>query len=285
MKINFYSFILVTILLISSFNVSAFTASNESVTAKNSLDLAYGNILDMINRSIPVARVNETYVEALQLYSAQLALESKSGIGRYSLVIDYSSEIGLVRDVAIKSKDELSIFIETFNNLKNDVNLSEMTGKYDSIVLSFEEERFEETLILIDGGYDRISEIQSKQTAINAVYEATTNTLKNFFINYWIEILVSLIVLILLFFIFRENLEKFMTKRKLDHLSAQKIAIALLIKRIQGEYFKTKKISSVEYKVKLKKFKEMVRDIDRQIMTIKEDEFKGKIGKKLKSKK
>jgi len=43
---------------------------------------------------------------------------------------------------------------------------------------------------------------------------------------------------------------------------------------MQEGYFKTKKLSESEYNIKLKKFKELIRDIDRQIMVLKEDMFK-----------
>ena len=65
-----------------------------------------------------------------------------------------------------------------------------------------------------------------------------------------------------------------MFRIKLNNLFIQKRAINKLLKNMQEGYFKTKKLSKSEYNIKLKKFKELIRDIDRQIMVLKEDMFK-----------
>ena len=56
----------------------------------------------------------------------------------------------------------------------------------------------------------------------------------------------------------------------------QKKALNTLIQNMQKSYFKTKKLSETEYTIKLKKFKELIRDIDRQIIVLKEEMFKVK---------
>jgi glucose-6-phosphate isomerase len=60
----------------------------------------------------------------------------------------------------------------------------------------------------------------------------------------------------------------------------QKKALNTLIQNMQKSYFKTKKLSETEYTIKFIKFKELIRDIDRQIMVLKEDIFKTKRRKK-----
>ena len=67
---------------------------------------------------------------------------------------------------------------------------------------------------------------------------------------------------------------------KFNHLMTQKKALNTLIQNMQKSYFKTKKLSETEYTIKLKKFKELIRDIDRQIMVLKEEMFKTKRRKK-----
>ena len=67
---------------------------------------------------------------------------------------------------------------------------------------------------------------------------------------------------------------------KFNHLMTQKKALNTLIQNMQKSYFKTKKLSETEYTIKLKKFKELIRDIDRQVMVLKEEIFKTKRRKK-----
>ena len=73
------------------------TQSNESIQAKESLVQAEKDIFEMIEKNISINRVNETYQEALQLYSAQSALEEKGSKANYKLIIEYASEISLIK--------------------------------------------------------------------------------------------------------------------------------------------------------------------------------------------
>ena len=176
----------------------------------------------------------------------------------------------------MEANDNLKIFIETFKEAEKDTNFSGMQEEYNQIIISFDEERFEDTLKLINQGYDRISEIQSSQTALNSFYLATSSTIKNFFRENWLRILIILSLTLFFVLIFWNNLKKLRMRMKFNHLMTQKKALNTLIQNMQKSYFKTKKLSETEYTIKLKKFKELIRDIDRQIMVLKEEMFKVK---------
>ena len=247
---------------------------NDSIQAKESLNQAEKDILEMTEKNIPINRVNETFQGALQLYEAQLALEQKRGNADYDLVIKYTSDINSIKEKAIQSNDELKIFKETFEEINKETNLSEMQEEYNAILQSFNEERFEDTLKLISQGYDQISEIQSSQTALNSFYNATSKTIKNFFINNWLKLLIIFSVAIVFILIFKTNLKKLKMRIKFNQLYTQKKAIDNLLKRMQKSYFKDRTMPESDYRTRIKKFKELIRDIDRQIMVLKEDLFK-----------
>jgi len=248
--------------------------SNESIQARESLDLAEDGIFEMVEQGVPTARVNETYQEALQLYSAQLALEAKRGRAKYNLILDYTEDINSIKEDALEANDELKIFKETFEDVSKDTNFSEMQEEYDQVIISFKEERFEDTLELIDEGYNRISEIQSSQTTTRLFYSSVSQTIKNFFVNNWITIVVVLLIIIVLILIFWNTLKRLRMRMRFNHLVIQKGAINNLMKGMQKGYFKTRKVSGTDYKIKLKKFKELIRNIDRQLMVLKEEKFK-----------
>jgi len=263
------------ILLISISNISALNQlSNESINAKNAMDQAEKDISEMISKNISIKRVNETYQEALQLYSAQLSLEEKGGRANYKLVNEYASKIDSIKKTALEANDELRVFLKNYEDSKKKANLSEMQSDYNQIILSFNEERFEDTLKSIKKGYDRISEIQSSQTAINSIYLVTSRSIKNFFIKNGIKIIVIIAIVFILLLIFWNSLIKLKMRIKLNNLIIQKNAVNGLIKEMQKNYFKTRKISESEYKIKLKRYEELIRDIDRQIMILKEEIFK-----------
>lgn len=267
---------IVFLLLISTSFALNTTPSNESVQAKESIENAEKDILEMISKNIPINRLNETYQEALQLYSAQLALEEKGTTADYKLVVENTLKISSIKKTAIEARDELEIFKETFRNAEKEANLSEMQEEYNQIILSFNEERFEDTSELIKKGYDSISEIQSSQTAVNAVYLATSRTVKYFFIQNGLKIVIIGGIALFLLLIFWTTLTKLRMRIKLNNLIVQKKAINGLIKEMQESYFKSKKISESEYNIKLKKYEELIRDINRQIMVLKEEIFKMK---------
>ena len=243
--------------------------SEEALKAKDSLANAEQNIKEMQQRGIPVNRVNETYQDALQIYNAQVLFEERGQGADYKLVFQYVDDLQKVKDTAIEAKDELSVFIETYDEAKLDTNLSSFEEEYNNILLSFEEERFEDTLNLVNDGYEELNEIQSSQTATKVFYLTTTQTIKDFFVNYWLHLLVGIISLVLIILIFWNRFIKWRLKKKLKHIEIQKGAVNGLIRKMQKNYFKTKNLSESEYLIKLKKYGELLRDIERQKMVIK----------------
>ena len=65
-------------------------------------------------------------------------------------------------------------------------------------------------------------------------------------------------------------IQKIKIRLKLKNLLRQKNTLNLLIKKLQYGYFEKKDISESEFGIKLEKFKEMIRDINRQIPLLKE---------------
>ncbi len=248
--------------------------SNESIQAKKLLDQAKQDILQMQSRGIPITRANETFQEGLQLYAAQVALEEKSRTADYKLVNSQALTVSQIKDTAIKADDELRVFQEAYNEASRDVNLSEMSGLYDDIQRSFKEERFEDTLQLIDQGYAKMSEVQASQTAAKVFARAISGTLTNFFKENWRYIASIGGAIIILIIFFWRTILKVRVKLKINNLNLQKKTLSNLIKKLQTDYFKLGKISETEYKVKSEKFKEMIRDIDRQIPLLKEEMLK-----------
>ncbi|MDP3026757.1 MAG: hypothetical protein Q8N63_03545 [Nanoarchaeota archaeon] len=247
---------------------------NESLQAKETLNKAKQDINQMALMEIGVSRVNEFYQEASQIYLAQLALEEKQGKADFGLVFDYGLKIGSIKEDALKAKDELKIFIENYQEAGETANLSEMQEDYNQILISFQEERFEDTLKLIDQGYSKLSEVQSSQTALKMFYSSMSSRIKNFLEKNWLKLTIGFLVAFLLLFLFWRKIIKLKMRMNLNYLMTRKKAINSLIKDMQVSYFKTKKISEKEYRIKLKKFEEMLRDIERQIMVLKEELFK-----------
>src|SRR3989338_500302 len=157
--------------------------SNESVQTFDLIKKAEACFNDMQTRNIPLLRANDSLQEAKQQYYAQLSLEKLQGqSGRYSLAREYATEVCEIQELAFRAQDELIIFEISYKEAAEETNISDMQAEYDTIYLSFNEERFEETPGLIEKGYSKLSEVQASQTAAKLFLEATTRGLKTFLI-------------------------------------------------------------------------------------------------------
>jgi hypothetical protein len=106
---------------------------------------------------------------------------------------------------------------------------------------------------------------------VNLFYETTSRGFKTFIIKNWKSLSIFAAVIILGFIFFRKPIRKWYLNRKLGHLQTQKSSLNSLVKKLQKDYFAKKTLSELAFSVKMKKFKEMIIDIERQIPLLRED--------------
>ena len=245
--------------------------SETAINASKVINEANISINEMKSREIPTGRVSELMTEAYEVYESQLLIEKFGRRTVYDIVFDNCEEILNISEKARKVQDELNIFLETYNEAASRIDMSGMQEEYEEIMSSFNEERFEETKELIDEGYDALSEVEASQTKLNLFYSSTSQNIKQFFEDYWEIISIVAAILIVLFFIFKSTIKRFRIKLKIKSLNMQKDTLDELIRDLQKRYFESDGISGMEYNIKMKKFKEMIRDINRQIPLLTEE--------------
>ncbi|MBS3065424.1 hypothetical protein J4229_00020 [Candidatus Pacearchaeota archaeon] len=266
-----FSMLAASVITISTFpGASASVVSNESIQAKENIAKAEVCLDEMISKNISVVRANESYVSGVQLYDAKQSYVVK-GISDYTKINEYLIEVCTIRDDALKASDELKVFIDSYNEISQTTNLSEFDGTYNKIIASFNGERFEETISLIDDGYKEMLDIQARQSALNVFYKEQARTLKNFVIGNWKYILIIVVVTLVVLNASWRAIRRTILKRKMNNLFAQREALNSLIKEIQKKYFEQGKISEFEFETKLKRYKEMMLDVERQIPLVKEE--------------
>jgi len=266
----FYTFVLIVVSAgcVQSLEYSKGT-TNESINTSHLIDNAGSCIDEMVSRGIGINRVGEILNETLSDYSGQVALESQGKQGNYKSIDSKISEVCAIKGTAFKAYDELIVFNESYSDATAQINLSEMNNEYNDVIKSFNEERFEDTLPLIDIAYSKLSEVQASQTTIKLFYAATTKNLKDFFMKNWKGLSIGTIAIFILLFIFWKNIRRYLLNRKLNNLSLRRKSIEGLIKRTQQAYFKTKSMSETEFRVKTNAFKDMIRSIDAKMPEIK----------------
>lgn len=271
MNRGFILFLFSLFVMLGSFTISSAYSTNASMAAESNLTMAQSCIDRMIDLDINITRANESFILAKQQYEAQYSLQLRAGSPKYDLVVQYSKEVCDISDSAVKAKDELTIFLESYDEAARNVNLSDMDETYNLILRSYTEERFEDTLDLIQEGYSRLSEVESSQTAGRLFYETTSRNIKKFFVDNWLKILIFVLIASLSLFLSWNALKKIFIMKKIRDLRTRKDSLNLLVKKTQSDYFRTRKMSEAEFTVKMKTFTDMMRDIDRQLPRLNED--------------
>jgi hypothetical protein len=245
--------------------------SNQSMNASSAIADAQKKMDVLVSRDIPTARANDSLNQAIQLYSAQFALESSGRQADYTVVFKYLNDFSTINDNALKAQDELNVFNQALAKASTDYNFSSMNVQLVELNTSFTEQRFEDTLTLVNQAYDKMYELESSQTKLNLFYSTATKTLKQFLVDNWKTISLVLLVLIISIIIFWRSINTWNIKRKLRAFQIQKEVLLELIKKLQYNYFKKGIISETEFNTRLETFKELIRDLDRKIPLLRED--------------
>lgn len=243
---------------------------NESKTAKSNLLLGEECLNQIKANNISYLRMNESLEQALQVYISQLYFEEKGTSSNYNISNKYSLEVCKIRDLAFKARDELLLFNSSWQESTEKFDLTPIYSTYNEIIRSFEEERFEETIALINEGYSKLSKFESSQTMVNLFYENTKKNLTQFFINNWKKLIFTILFISILFFILKKPFLKWKLNNDLKNLDSRRLSVNSLVKKSQEDYFKKKNISELEYTTKIKTFGKIRREIDKQSSMIKE---------------
>lgn len=234
----------------------AFNCLNESALVLN----------DIASYNLSLIRFNDTLIRAQDLYDAQVIIEGRKGKPNYELVISYCDQIKKLRQDAVTALDLYKVFLDFYNTtIDNSVNSSSIDAIIAQIDAEISGERYDNVPRLIDQGYVEIASVKSEQTALVLAYRATTQGVGSFIKENWI-MLVSLVALLIAFYLFyRTRISLWILQRQLNSLLLRKDTLKGLMSSSQKDYFQYGKIPETTYRMRIKNFGELVRDIDRQI--------------------
>ena len=260
---------------------TAFNASQELLAANASLAKANESILALKSQGIPTQHVTDLYSEAVQVFEAQSTLEKAVGKADYSIISQKTLEIEGIKERALRAHDELGVLnaklTEVVGSLK-EKDKSQVLSLYNKANDEFKSERFDKSLEYSSQTYDKIIEAQAFQTTATAIVDSAAQTVEDFLRKNFQSILVILggagIVLVL----FNRQLRLLVLKRKLEKLGIRKKSLKELLAKTQREYFEQGTLDEGTYRIRIKKFGELVRDIDRQTPLVLEEIEKAKTG-------
>jgi len=273
------SFIFLLITLPGIVNADALDHNKTTIALNQSrIDLQ-----EMIDAGFNVLRVNDTLSQAEQLFNAQYALQISGGTPDYSLILERTEKITELRKQAEEISDELKALGARLNNVNAE---SEAFSIFNEAKEEFADERYDMVIDLVEEAYTKIGEEQALKTRFRAIYVASTKTVFDFFEKRWKEIISIITIIILVYLLFRKKVAILLINKKIVNLSFEKEVLGKLIKKSQYEYFHLFKIPEELYHIRIEKFGELIRSIDRQIPILLEEKerIKGTTKEEVKSK-
>jgi len=274
---NFVFIIIVFLLIIQLTSIKS--QNNETVSeydlALKSLNQSRIDIQEMMNSNFGVLRVNDTLNRIEQLFEAQFALQEKGAIPDYFLVIEGAKEIAEIKKTAEETFDELNALESGLEDISKE---SEVYTLFNEAKIEFKDERYGKVTELVEEAYIKIDEEKSVQAKVGVVYTASTKTIFGFLKRNWKILTFTIIFITLFYLIFRKKIAIFLIDRKINELNFEKGVLKNLIEKTQYEYFHLFKIPEELYQIRIEKFGELIRDMDRQIPLLLERKEKIKRG-------
>lgn len=263
--------IIVILLLCFSFVVAEENLTQQQI-AQNCLSESRLIIDSLNNSNISTIRFEDIYSTANGTYEAQSIILAKNKKADFKTVLSYCEQITTLKETATEAIDSLIVFLAFYNEtIDRQMDTSSIDKIIEQINGEIVGERYENVLPLIDEGYNQIGVVRSEQTALVLAYNATTKKIKDIIIENWLEILITICVLLILYLFYRTKISLWIAERKLKLLNVRRDSLRRLLGETQKSYFQYGKISENDYRVRVKNFSDLVRDIDRQIPLVQAD--------------
>ena len=235
------------------------------------LNESSSSIEELKSFEIGVMRFEDLYELMKNSYEAQMILFNRTGRIDFSYILTNCEKFFEIENQAYLSRDMIKGLEEFYSDLSNEIREKEEIEKlFSEIYSEYENERYEKIEELVDEAYNLIIETKSSETALNIFYESTTKSIKNFFINNYKEIVFTFLILLILFLIFKNLIKRFFLNLKLDRLELRKEVLIKLIKEAQSNYFDKGNLSKDVYEIRLRKFSDLIRDIESQELSLRE---------------
>ncbi len=139
--------------------------------------------------------------------------------------------------------------------------MSEARGFLIEAKTSFDEERYIDAEEFLDKARVSVDVKSSEASVLGGLKRGVTS----FFQEYWIYILIFLVLLCIVVVIFYKNIKKYFLKRKVLKMRAEQKVLLNLMQKSQKERFQDDKISGLVYNIRMKKYEEKLADVKRML--------------------
>ncbi|MDD3160087.1 MAG: hypothetical protein PHQ98_03905 [Candidatus ainarchaeum sp.] len=244
-------------------NIIIFQPSDRANYLKSQIIQLESNIFEMKKNSFTTTRLNDEIFIANQLYSEIIYNEENELKVDYETLEKRINSIKKIISIAYQNQDELKTFNESINKVDNTIDKNDLFLIYETANTEFIDERYENSLKLIEQGYEKIVELQSIESKANAVYLATTKNVEYFLNTYYIYIILAFLIPFIVYLIFKRRIRVFLLNSKLDSNKLESDVLKSQIKKTQEDYFIKNILPASEYGIKINLYSEKLRDLNR----------------------
>lgn len=227
-------------------------------------------IILMRQNNFSTTFVEDALNEANQSYQE----EDYLNVFRLAQLISYLHE----EDKELRDRVELLHRELETERKRNKVDTSETEALVGLAMEAFQQEQFEEAQLIIEDAEVELDKARLERTRVKELARLS----RNFFLRYWWQILIILIVLGIVTPPLFKKIQRKRKEQKLAHLEMELVKTRELIKRLQKNCFVEKKITPRSYKNKVANYEERMAEIKHTIPVLKA-QLKGKKGKSVES--
>jgi hypothetical protein len=151
------------------------------------------------------------------------------------------------------------------------VNLSKAIEMLSEAEKELLDGRFSEAQKIAANAYGEIDSAEAERVRQNTVFESARRNIENFIYENWQNILIVALTIMVLGFVFQKQIRRFLVNAKISSLISEKKTYEDMIKRTQRGYFESGNINELTYHIKIKKYSDLIRNVNRQIPLLKEE--------------
>lgn len=252
-------------------NETNFTFSGEYYAAEKELAEANASVERLRAAGLPSLRAQDTYSLALQWFGGQAAIEVGGDVPDYAFISEKFDEISSIEKDSFATNDELFALSARLNTTEQGVNLTKAKALQSQARAEFADGRFAEAGSLITRAHDEISTAESDFTRSNTLVESTRKNMEAFLQENWQNMAIISAAIFIVLAVFQRQIRRFIIDARLKALASEKAVLEGMIKNVQRDYFGNGRMSELSYRIKTKKFNELIRNINRQVPLLKEE--------------
>ncbi|MCX6770840.1 MAG: hypothetical protein NTX79_02180 [Candidatus Micrarchaeota archaeon] len=247
---------------------ATFGASHNDTLAK--LLAANASIAKMRNAGLPSQNAMDTYMLAKQWFGGQEAIELSGGRPNYGFALQKITEINDLEQGTYQVNDDLKALAERISTADSGANLTSTKALVADAAQEFRDGRIDKAKALIIQAYDEVTNAEFQAVHSRTIGESARRTIENFLADNWKTIVNLAAAALILFFLFQKQIRKALVSARLKSLIRERAVIESMLKSLQKEYFEKKSVTELTYRVKTKKYGDIIRNINRQLPLLKE---------------